>query len=361
VQARTSLIAELEDALGCGSSQRRAAVLARITDLFIGGADGFDDAQVGLFDDVFKHLIAEIETNALAELGRRLAAVGKAPPRTIEQLAAHEEIAVAGPVLAQAERLDDTTLIDLAKARGQAHLKAISVRRRLSEPVTDVLVDRGDNEVVHSVAANAGARLSREGFDTLVKHAERDELLATKVFERRDVPHQLFRRLLMQATEVVRQRLLARARPETRTLIQQVLTKVSGDIAADATPDYGSALRRVLGRHPEGELSEADLKELAAGKQHEDIIAALSLLVSIPVHVVDRLMRGQESGPVLILCKAAGFEWATVRAILGLRIGARTDSAQRLAVAREEFDRLSRQSAKKVLDLWQARQADAQH
>src|SRR5215510_6326693 len=251
VPAHTSLIAELEDAVHGGSSHKRAAVLARITDLFVEGTRRFDDEQISAFDDVLGFLIDKIETKALAELSQRLAKLDRAPPRVIRRLAAHEEIAVAGPVLRHARQLDDDSLMDVAKASSQDHLLAISVRSRLNEPVTDVLVDRGNSAVVHSIAQNTGARFSENGMTALVRHAETDEHLASKIMERRDVPPQLFCRLLLQATEVVKERLLARARPETRQLIHQVLAKISGDIAAGmpAPPDYGTALRNLLRRH----------------------------------------------------------------------------------------------------------------
>ena len=225
-----------------------------ITDLFVGDADSFDDAQVGLFDDVFAHLIDEIETEALAELARRLAAVDNAPPKMIRRLASHQEIIVAGPVLRRARRLDDDSLVDVATVGSQDHLLAISVRPHVSEPVTDVLVDRGNSAVVHSIAGNSGARFSQGGLSTLVKHAETDADLAGAMIERRDIPPQLFCKLLLQATEVVRQRLLARAQPETRDLIQQVLSKVAGDMAAKAAAprDYAGALRDLLARYPGG-------------------------------------------------------------------------------------------------------------
>ena len=136
MQAHTSLIAELEDAVHGGSSHKRAAVLARITDLFVEGTKRFDDEQIGAFDDVLGYLIDKIETKALAELSQRLAKLDHAPPRVLRRLAAHDEIAVAGPVLRHSKQLDDDNLVSVAKAGSQDHLLAISVRSRVNEPVT---------------------------------------------------------------------------------------------------------------------------------------------------------------------------------------------------------------------------------
>ena len=65
----------------------------------------------------------------------------------------------------------------IARARGQDHLLAISKRDTLSERVTDVLVNRGDQVVVRSVAGNDGARFSEGGLTRLLDKARGDAIL----------------------------------------------------------------------------------------------------------------------------------------------------------------------------------------
>ena len=105
-----SVIEELEYVLAAGSSDRRSEILRRVTDLFLGNADDFTREQVGFFDDVLAHLIRQVETTALAELGAKLAPVGNAPSGVIRSLARHDEITVAGPVLARSVQLTDGDL-----------------------------------------------------------------------------------------------------------------------------------------------------------------------------------------------------------------------------------------------------------
>ena len=151
--------------------------------------------------------------------------------------------------------------------------------------------------------------------------------------------------------------MLARARPETRQLIQQILAKVSGDIAAGmpAPPDYGTALRDLLMRHPGGKFGDTEVRDLATAKRQEELVAALSLLASMPVDVIERLLRGDDIGPVVILCKACDFTWVTLRAILQMR-GPETLPPQKLNGARRDFDRLSCATAQQILQAWQARE-----
>ena len=82
-------------------------------------------------------------------------------------------------MLSRSERLDDETLIETASSKSQAHLMAISTRRVLSGAVTDVLVQRGNDEVVHSAVGNPGAEFSEHGFSRLVDRAEGNDSLAS--------------------------------------------------------------------------------------------------------------------------------------------------------------------------------------
>jgi uncharacterized protein (DUF2336 family) len=168
-----SLIPELEGIVQRGSRAKRREVLQRITTLFLDGAGRYSDAHVDLFDDVFGLLIAEIESKARAELSQRLAPLENAPANVLRTLASDDDIAVAEPVLKLSPRLAETDLVDIASAKGQEHLRAISARRLLGEAVTDVLVRRGDREVARSVAGNRGARISENGFSNLVARGER--------------------------------------------------------------------------------------------------------------------------------------------------------------------------------------------
>src|SRR5450432_509965 len=202
-----SLLDELQTTLAHGTVARRVETLRRVTDLFINGAVDFSDSQVGLFDDVFQCLIEHIETSAKALLANRLAVIDTAPPLTIRALAFDDLIEVAAPVLSRSERLDDDTLIETARNKSQAHLMAISTRRVLSGAVTDVLVLRGNDEVVHSTVNNPGAEFSERGFTRLVTRAEGDDNLATCIGLRPTIPRHLYLKLLAKASDTVRQRL----------------------------------------------------------------------------------------------------------------------------------------------------------
>ncbi len=356
--ALASLIPELEDVLQRGSAAKRAEALERITTLFIEGADRLNADHVELFDEILSRLIIEIETKTLAELAGRLAPIGNAPIKVVRRLARDDDITVAGPVLMQSSRLEEFDLVDIARTKSQAHLLAISGRAHVGAAVTDVLIGRGDKDVVLNVANNPGAHFSEAGLAVLVKRAEKDDVLAERVGQRPDIPPHLFRDLVIKASAVVRTRLLASARQETRADIKRILAKVTEEVGAQvaAPRDYTTAQRTVLTLHRAGKLGEPELVDFAKSGRYEETVATLSALCAVPIESVDRLMGGDRPDPVLILCKAVGFEWPTVRAIIQVRAGNRRVSAQTLDNALANFERLSLTTAQRVLRFWQARQ-----
>ena len=356
--AALSLIPELEDVIQNGTRAKRANTLQRITALFLGGASQYGDEQVNLFDDVFGLLIEKIETKARAELSNRLAPVPNAPAKVLRTLANDDDIAVAGPVLELAPRLAEADLVDVARTKSQAHLQAISGRATLGVAVTDVLVRRGDRDVARTVAGNRGARISEHSFINLVKRAEDDGVLAERVGTRPDIPAPMFRELLLKATAVVRERLLASAPSDVKTEINRILAKVSREVAATVGPrDYRSAQRVVLNLDRAGRLDETAVAAYCGDRKYEETVVALATLAKVPVNVVDRLMGGDQPDPVLILCKAIGLGWPTVRAIITLQGNVRSPTRHGADDAFANYDRLSESTAQRVVRFWKVRQA----
>jgi uncharacterized protein (DUF2336 family) len=361
--ASASLIPELEDAVGHGSAERRAQMLRRITSLFIDGAGSYNEDHIGVFDDVLVRLIAEIETKTLAELAHRLSPIHNAPIQLMRRLAKDDDIAVAGPVLQRSVRLPEEDLVEIAKEKGHDHLLAISARSHVGEAVTDVLVDRGDQAVVRSVAHNKGAKFSEASFARLVQRAERDGVLAERVGLRGDVPVHLFRQLVAQASEVVQKRLLAASPPEAQSEIKRVVVEVSREVGAKAPRrDYGAALQTALALRRAGTLDETAVARFARASQLEEMVASLAALCKVPIDVVDRLMASDRIDPVLILCKALAFEWRTVRSIIAVWRGSKGKDAlgQKLEDAFANYERLTQPTAQRVVRFWQARPTDGE-
>jgi uncharacterized protein (DUF2336 family) len=351
-----SLIDEIEDALAAQSEEKRAAALWRITDLFIAGAETFGEDHVTLFDDVLQRLATTIEKNARAKLSSRLARIPNAPPVMMRNLASDHDIRVAQPVLRYSTRLDDSYLAETATTHSQQHLLAISQRQGLSETVTDVLVERGDRDVVRSVVQNSGARFSNAAFRTLVERSVGDDVLAVHVGTRRDLPRQHLLILVERASAAVRQKLAA-ADPSAAGAIRDVIAEIDGSIRAAsrrASTDYAAARQEVETLYHAGRLGEAEIYAYADARKFEETAVALSLLTGAPIDLVERAMLDDNPDMAVILTKVAGFSWSTAQCIL-LRAANRSLSAQDLDRALSGFSRLKPSTARSIIAFYDAR------
>ncbi len=186
-----AIIAELETALEKKPSSSHSAMLRAMTDLFVDGPRHLSADHVAVFDAVIGRLIVSNEPAELASLSVRLAPIEHPPMSVARRLSSDDNIAIARPLLEQSSALPDDALIHVAKTKSPHHLLAIAGRPRISEPVTDALLDRGNSEVTHMVAKNEGACLSEVSYAKLINRSRTDKPLAQAIAKRKDLPNEL--------------------------------------------------------------------------------------------------------------------------------------------------------------------------
>lgn len=343
---------------GCSSGER-VSILRAITDLFLNGSSQFSEQQIDAFDEVFCRLIDHIEARVLAELSHDLAPLPAAPRLLVGQLARNGSIEVARPVLAQSNRLGTDDLVEIAATKSQAHLAAIAGRAVVEESVSDVLVFRGDKQVVQIVAGNAGARFSDDGYSNLVMRAGTEEGLAELVAARSDLSPECLRGMIEKATDTVRQRLLAVAKPEVRARIERALAEAAAaieQVAPLAPPrDYAAAERFVASLQPDAVAMRAALRDCAEAGKLEYTIALLAALSAIPIAIAERVVSRGHYGGILVLCRAIEVDWTVVAAILALRDGSGRGHVLASETFFDQFRKLTTQTARRVVRFWQIR------
>jgi len=346
-----NLLDELQATLAHGTVARRVETLRRVTDLFINGAVDFSDEQIELFDDVFQCLMLHIENSAKALLSNRLAPVDRAPPQTIRALAFDDVIEVAAPVLSQSERLDDNALIETARHKSQAHLMAISTRRVLSGAVTDVLVLRGNDEVVHSTVNNPGAEFSERGFARLVNRAEGDDNLATCIGLRPNLPRHVYLKLLAKASATVRARLEAAHPPLAKEVSSAVreATRLARSAPSAITEETEIAHALVKSLYEDGRLDEHQVAAFAEAGKFDEANAAIAALANVSLSIAENMMIETRAEGVMILAKISGMSWPTVRAIINMRDDLSGKERSDLDACKATYERLRPSTAQQVL------------
>jgi len=353
----SSLIDEIQDATLSRSTKRQLRALTRITDLFVAGSGRYSNQQVELFDGVFKTLVSVIELKTRAKLARQVATNPNAPATLVRAFAFDDAITVAAPVLTQSTALSESDLVVSARTQSQGHLYAIAQRRTISEAITEILIERGEPIVVHTVAKNEGARFSDDSFRELVERSVDDTQLALHVGTRCDIPRHHFLKLLEIASAAVCSKMVA-ANPKFADAVQGAVTEVVDDINLEVrnkSRDHAKEKRKVRRRKYWKELGEADVHVAARTQNFEKAVMALSVLAGCPIEMAERAVLNENPGVVQVVAKAAGCSWATVKSLLLMTAADRRMSRVDLDRVRENYERLETRTAKRVLEFYDAR------
>jgi uncharacterized protein (DUF2336 family) len=350
-----SFLRDLDDAVLRGTAESRTRALWHTTDLLIGGR--YSDEEIWTFGEVIGRLADEIEVAARAQLSRRLAKFDKAPVNIIHKLAFDDEIDVAGPILQESGRLETYALVANVCTKSQPHLLAISNRKSIEEAVTDVLLTRGDREVVNSVAKNSGARFSDFGFLHMIKRAEGDSILAEQLGLRKDIPRHIFQQLIAKASDDVKKR-LELERPGMIDQIQTSVTDLTGELQSKFGPvsrSYFVAKRLVTTQHQQGNLNESNISGYAQSHRMDEVTIGLALLCALPGDVIERALVDRNREMALMLAKALDFSWGTTMSLLFLGAKDHRITAKDLKDLEKEYGRLNVETSRSVLKFYQSR------
>ena len=355
----TALIPGLDEIVRHGDPKRRAEAARRISELFLQGASSFRAEHVDLFDGVLTGLVPSTAIAARVDLAEQLSMLANAPRGLVGQLAREDEIMIAGPLLRRSPVIDEHALVEIARIKGQGHLLAMSERPALSSDLTDVIVRRGDREVVRRAAGNSGALFSHAGYSTLIKRAGQDAVLTLAVGQRADLSGERLKELLAGSIEVIRRRLFDVVKPDRQAEIKLAMSEISGGPErVEGHRDFAPAQRTILALHNAGDLNEAALLGFAKAFKYEESVATLSAMSAVKIATLDRLISGDRYDPILIVGKTIGLEWATVRALILLRLGpSRIVAPADIESARVNFARLMPSTAERVVGFWQTRQS----
>ena len=343
-----SFLKELDQAILNGSPESRERALWYATDLLMVGQ--FSDEETWVFGEVIGRLAAEIELAARANLAAKLCRIDHAPGRLIDKLASDNSIEVAGPILRYSERVDDRTLLRNATTKDQQHLLAISMRRSISEPVTDVLVTRGDQAVAQAVATNAGARLSEAGFLNLIKRSENDGILAENIGLRQDIPRHLFQQLIARASDETRRK-LERERPDMIAAVDALVADATACLHSKFGP-ASPVLRRKEGRFiqvPAWRVARVHHSRIRPRQENgRDDCRTYSAVLAV-FRRSRAITRRTEPGVAPDPCQGIPVLWETTEALLFLGAPHFTISNHELGELRDQFASLHVSSSQEIL------------
>jgi len=339
------------------SSVKRRELLREVTDLFFGQPSPSNQPQMELFDSVLTQLASEMEEAVRAELAHRFADASVAPGRLIFTLA-NDTIAVAEPVLARSNALSEDDLLEVVKTKGQEHLRAVSQRPIVSEQISDIIVDRGDDHTLGVLLRNDGAQLSRAASEAAVERAQVNTDLHEAVVSRPNLPPDLLNEMYFVVEARLRHRILEENAKLDPALLEQALSAGRKRVATmdGALPaDYDQAEAYVSELRAAGELTPRVLARFLRSGGSTHFLVALSQLADIDFHTARRIVERKELDGLAVVCKAADLDRALFLTYALVLLG---DGVEGMAQAQNYarlYGELPKDTAMRTIRFWRMR------
>jgi uncharacterized protein (DUF2336 family) len=319
------------------SSDSRRQLLNAVTDLFLLDHDPSELAKEH-YGDIAVHSLSRLDSDARRGYADHVAAVPSLPRTVAMTLAGDADADVARLVLKLSPVLTDTDLAAIAISQSQQHLVAIAERARLSEGVTDILVERGGSDVLQTVSSNEGAQFSDKGFDALLSRGGDDAVVAGALAQRSDLTPNRAQRVL----RIVEQMSDAPAVPNSQISDAQSLARQ----ARQQRLEVKLLLTDLAAK--ERQLDDV-LIMLAEEDRAYHLAQVLAQAADITAEQALRVLMQKDPSGIAVACKSLDVSASAFRAIITLRSRRLYFSPQDLDDAVKDYAKLGVATADRTL------------
>ena len=291
------------------SEDGRQKLLREVTDMFMQSPENLNEREIAYFGEIMGGMIHQVEAMVRQHLSETLASVGNAPHDLILSLA-NDEVEVALPVLQNSEALEDGDLVEIAEKHGQEHLNAIAQRATVGETVTDVLVKKGDDTVLGTLAGNNGAQFSRNGMETIVERAKDNDDLELSLVKRKDVPADLAQDMFWRVSDAMREKILNASEDMDESQVDEILLEAEKWFAEQKGKGPLDQAEKFIARKDKlGQLDAGLLLAQIRQDKLPEFIAGLGRLININTSIVREAVFDPESEKLAVICKAADIDF----------------------------------------------------
>jgi uncharacterized protein (DUF2336 family) len=357
----TAVVSRLPDLIALAeetSSDKRRALLRELSDQFFGPVEP-TATETALYGDVLGKLAADMETAVRAELSTRFASSPQAPHSLIRRLAS-DEPEVAEPVLRASPVLTEADLLDVVRSKGQAHLRAVSARETVPEAVSDVIVERGDDETLGTLLGNEGASLSRRASEAAVERAKGNPALHAAAVERKTLPPDLLNEMYFVVEARLRARILEQNARMDPALLESALSAGRARLAEvdGALPaDYSACLAYVDEMRAAGQLTPQMLARFLRSGSKTSFLIALSQLADVDFPTARGIIERQDLDALAVICRAADLDRALFLTYAVVLLNTDGDAMGKAHAYARMYAELGRDAALRTLRFWKARRA----
>lgn len=332
------------------SSQRRRDLLREVTDLFFDEPPLSDTPLQRQFDEILSAIATQTELDARAEIANKFADFEGAPRGLILQLA-RDAISVAAPILQRSSVLSEDDLVSIVHETGQDHMRAISVRDTVPEPVSNAIVERGDDTTVASLVSNEGAKLSRSTFETVAQRAEANPELQAPLAKREDTPIDLLNDLMSVVETNLRETITRRFEGLDPEVVEAALAASKKRLQArlEEDQDIIKARSMIIRKKMRGHLNGSFLASLLRDKQRTAFCVGFAELSGVDYFAARRALEHPSVDGLALICKAARIEKPLFVTLAVLREDTKADPFTGSRKLGELYDALTEEAAGRAL------------
>jgi uncharacterized protein (DUF2336 family) len=358
---------EMQDLLDLArdkSASGKSQLVQVVGDLFFEEERVLNERERTLMTDILRQLIQDVEVSVRKALADRMAEESGAPSVLINILA-NDELDVAHNILLNSEVLQDLELIEIIQHQTFEHQLTIAMRNKVSEAVSEALVETGNTKVIKTLIENETAQISDDTIETLVNASKTEEPFQEPLLNRPDLSPHLAKRMYWWVSAALRKHIVEEYQIDPTELDQKIESTIKdllGEPEADGS--HGEIDTRSLQQasHLAQKLADKQaitpqvlLQTLRKGevRMFEGMFAQLT---GLRPNLVRRIVFEPGGEGLAIACKAIGMLKPDFGSLFLLsrsaRPGDKVVDPSEVSRVMTFFDRLRQDTAEKVVGRW---------
>jgi uncharacterized protein (DUF2336 family) len=341
------------------SIEGRKQLVALVSDLFFATDTVITARERALITDILQKLIDDVAVPVRAALAERLAEEATAPHEVVVALA-NDQIEVAAPILLKSEALLDVELIEIIRHRSLEHQLAIAMRRAVSEPVAEALVETGSVDVIKTLLENGSARIAEATMAYLVDQSATVDTFQEPILRRNDLSAKLAHKMYYWVSAALRQHIIEHYDVQIDRLddtIEAIAKQTVADLREELAAPAQTAPIELARRLAEANQITPELLLQTLRQGEVPLFQALfAQLSGLRLNLVRRLLFEPGGEGMAIVSRAIDIEKPTFASIFLLSRRARpTDRVtdpRELTNVLALFDRINPAAARAVVARW---------
>ncbi len=337
------------------SAESRSELTNVIIDLFDNQSSVLNERQRAQMYGILETVINDIEVSVRQAVAGRLALMDDVPRNLVSQLA-NDEINVAFPILSKSGLLRDADLIEVIKFRTEEHMLAITMRKFVSEHVSDAIVETGREPVIISLLKNANARISTNTMEYLVEQSRRVDSFQEPILSRDELAPQLAKKMFLWVSAALRQHIISQFNLDKSTVDELLEEATAEEIAATGQTQKKKVAELADALREEG-LVTVEMLTTALREGEVPLFVALFAQVSkLREHLIQRLVFEQGGEGLAIACRGIGMsekEFLELYEYCHLaKAGTKEEVEAQIPSLRAFYSNTPRKAAVDVLKMW---------